>query len=79
MSPPTGADAASILKPLSRAASVAAILVGCLVLIEWALDIMALKSVLPALVTIKANARRRLLPPALSQPSYPHAVEREDR
>lgn len=40
---------------LSRAASVAVVLVAGLVLAGWLLDISALKSVLPGLVTMKAN------------------------
>jgi len=40
---------------ISRAAGAAAILVGCSVLVGWVLDIGALKSVLPGVVTMKAN------------------------
>lgn len=43
------------LNAFSRGASVAVVLVGCLVLVGWALGIKALKSVLPGLVTTKAN------------------------
>ncbi len=43
-------------KSLSRSASAFAILVGCLVLVGWALDITTLKSVFSDLATMKPNA-----------------------
>ena len=45
----------SSLASLSRAAGAVVILLGGLVLVGWVLDITALKSVLPGLVTIKVN------------------------
>ncbi|MDQ3812825.1 MAG: PAS domain S-box protein [Armatimonadota bacterium] len=45
----------SSFKAFARAASVAAILVGFLVLVGWGLDITILKSILPHWVTMKAN------------------------
>jgi PAS domain S-box-containing protein len=49
-------EVVSRLKFLSRVASVAVMSTGGLVLIGWLLDIAALKSVWPGLVTMKANA-----------------------
>jgi protein-S-isoprenylcysteine O-methyltransferase Ste14 len=43
------------LQGFARAASITVVLVGCLVFIGWILDIGILKSVLPGLVTMKAN------------------------
>lgn len=45
----------SLLKFAAQAGSILVILVGCSVLVGWALDIMVLKSILPKLVTMKAN------------------------
>jgi two-component system sensor kinase FixL len=42
-------------KAASMAISVAVMFVGCLVLVGWAIDIAAIKSILPAWVTMKAN------------------------
>ena len=46
----------SSLKSFSQAASVIAILVGCVVLVGWMFDITILKSILPTWVTMRANA-----------------------
>lgn len=43
------------LQSCSRIASVTVALIGCVVILGWILDISALKSVLPGLVTMKAN------------------------
>jgi signal transduction histidine kinase len=51
----------SSLRFFSHAAAVTAIVVGALVLVGWMLDIPALKSVLPGLVTMKANTALALL------------------
>ncbi|WP_017315761.1 PAS domain-containing sensor histidine kinase [Mastigocladopsis repens] len=45
----------TVTRTLSQAASVFVIFVGCIVLIGWIVDIALLKSVLPGLVTMKAN------------------------
>lgn len=44
------------LRLVARIASIMAILVGCLVLIGWSLDIAFLKSVIPEAATLKANS-----------------------
>jgi len=45
----------SSLDSFSQIASASVTIVGCLVLVGWAFEIAALKSVLPGLVTMKAN------------------------
>jgi len=45
----------NLLKTISRATSASVMIVGCIVLIDWALKIPTLKRVLPGLVTMKAN------------------------
>src|SRR5271170_4057412 len=45
----------SSFRSVSKAASAVVILVGCLVLVGWMFDVAALKSILPNLVTKKAN------------------------
>jgi len=52
---PTGRSRAP-LASFPRAAGATVIVVGCLVLVGWALGIPALQSVVPGLVTMKANA-----------------------
>jgi PAS domain S-box-containing protein len=46
----------SVLKHLPQAASVVVIMVGLLVLLGWTFDIEILKSIIPGIVTMKANA-----------------------
>jgi len=43
------------LQDFSKAASIAVFLIGCVVILGWMFDITMLKSVLPRLVTMKAN------------------------
>ncbi len=52
---PTDRRLISRLRFLSRAASAVVMLTGFLVLVGWVLDIATLKSVLPGMVTMKAN------------------------
>jgi PAS domain S-box-containing protein len=54
-SEPGNTDLARRLKTHSGVASGGVVLVGLLVLVGWAFDIVALKSLLPSLVTMKAN------------------------
>ncbi len=55
MTPHSNIRRIALLKSFSRAASGTVILVGCLALVGWVLNITALKSILPGLVTMKAN------------------------
>ncbi|MCT7986605.1 methyl-accepting chemotaxis protein [Laspinema sp. A4] len=45
----------SVLLSISPIASITVILIGCMVILGWMLDIPTLKSVVPGLVTMKAN------------------------
>lgn len=56
----------SALKSVSRAAGATAILVDCVVLVGWMLDIAVLKSISPAWVTMKANTAFAFLTAGLS-------------
>lgn len=55
MTTQTNSRLVSSFRYLSYASSTTVILVGCLVLVGWILDIATLKSVLPTLVTMEAN------------------------
>ena len=53
---PSNSRLVSLFPRYSRGASATGILVGASVLVGWLLDIPLLKSVIPGLVTMKANA-----------------------
>ena len=51
----SAANERSVLLSISRIASITVILIGCMVIFGWMFDIPTLKSVVPGLVTMKAN------------------------
>ncbi|MCT7956434.1 methyl-accepting chemotaxis protein [Laspinema palackyanum] len=52
---PLAANERSVLLSISRIASITVILIGCMVIFGWMFNIPTLKSIVPGLVTMKAN------------------------